>query len=98
MQGKFDSSQSRSTSLVGCVANLLLRSPPFGSLFSEEGKRCGALLGNREVHGGRFSGHGHGLGGRLALFTPGLERVAAGRNVFDLELPLAVGGGEVGRG
>ena len=36
MQGKFDSSQSKSTSLVGCIANLLLRSPPFGPLFSEE--------------------------------------------------------------
>ena len=44
MQGKFDSSQSRSTSLVGCVANLLLRSRPFGPLFSEEEKGAAPYL------------------------------------------------------
>jgi len=44
MQGNFDSSQSRSTSLVGCVANLPLRSPPFSLLFSEEEKGAAPYL------------------------------------------------------
>src|SRR5690349_14466724 len=83
MQGKLDSSQSRSTSLV----RLFTR--------SDSGSFVCLLLLNRQFYRGGSSGYVHGLCRRLAVLAPCFQSVLAGGNVFDFEVAVLIGDREI---
>src|SRR5215467_3395999 len=55
------------------------------------------LLLDREIGRGGCCGNVHSLDRRLAVFTPGLERVLSGWNVLDFEIAVLVGNRKIWR-
>src|SRR5215470_8421324 len=78
MQGKLDSSHSRSTSLVRLFKRKV-PGPQFVLLLDCQFDRRGCPADF------------HGLSRGLAVFAPRLQGVFTGRNVFDLEVAVLVG-------
>src|SRR5215472_392367 len=82
MQGKLDSSHSRSTNLV--------------RLFKEHPGSRSRLLLDRQLNGGRRAADIHSLRGWLSVLAPSLQRVLSGRNVLDCKVAVLVSDCEIG--
>src|ERR1700756_5314316 len=86
MQGKLDSSHSKSTSLVRVV-----------TWFAPDPRRLPRLLLNGQVGSYCPRTDFNRLRGDFAVFAPSLQRVFARRNILDLVVATLVRNGKIGR-